>query len=507
MSTGVAQATGPSEVEDFRMSRLGRHTAIYALGVIANRALSIVMLPVYTRFMSPADYGALQLITMTVEIATIFAGSRIGWGIFRFYHKAETPEAKNAVLSTALMMLGASFATVGVIIYFLAPSVASIVFGWSGEHPVLLVRLGAGSLAFEGLVHVPFSYIMLSHRSTLFVKMSVAKLILQVTLNVIFLVPLHMGAAGVLLSTVIVNGMFGLGLASYLVYHVGRRFSRAAFDDLLRFGLPLVHMQVATFILTFGDRYVLNRAADTATVGIYSLAYTFGFILILMGYTPFSRVWDPMRFEIAKRPDRDVIYSRVFIYMNLLLVTMTVGIALFSHDLLRIVADPSFHAAAPLIPVILVAYLLHAWTRFHNLGIFIEERTQLFSIANWVAAAVSVVGYVILIPRYHAWGAAITTVVAFGIRQWMTYVWSQRLWRIEYRWGPVNRLLVVGAVVCVAGVLAPPASIPVSILVRIGLMGLYFAAIWSLHILSAEDRAFVRRAVRSPRRALSLLRG
>jgi O-antigen/teichoic acid export membrane protein len=508
MSTGIApQAEAAAQTEPFRMGNIGRHTLIYGVGVIAQRALSIVMLPVYTRFMTPSDYGALQLIFMTLEIATIFAGSRIGWGIYRFYHKAKTPEEKNAVLSTALMILAVSFATVGVLIFTFAPTVALVVFGWQGENPVLLVRLGAGSLAFEGLVHVPVSYIMLSHRSKLFVKVSVAKLIFQSILNVIFLIPLGMGAAGVLLSTFIANGTFGLLLSAYLIYNVGRRFSRSAFADLFRFGLPLVHMQIATFILTFGDRYVLNRAADTAAVGIYSLAYIFGFILVIIGYSPFSRVWDPMRFEIAKRDDRDVIYSRVFIYMNLMLVTIGVGIALFTKDLLRIMADPAFHSAADLVPLLLVAYLLHAWTRFHNLGIFIVEKTQYFSAANWVAAGVSVVGYLTLIPLYHGWGAAISTLLAFAIRQVMVYYWSQKLWRVNYQWGPVNRLAAVAVMVCLAGIFAPDTSVPVSIMIRVGLVALYAGAIWSLNILSHADRAFVRRALRSPRRAMAALRG
>ena len=356
-------------------------------------------------------------------------------------------------------------------------------------------------------MHVPFSYIMLSHRSKLFVQLSIAKLIFQAALNVVFLIPLRMGAAGVLLSTLIANSVFGVILASFLIYHVGRRFSKSAFSDLFRFGLPLVHMQIATFVLTFGDRYILNRAADTAAVGIYSLAYTFGFILVVIGYSPFARVWDPMRFEIAKRPDRDAIYGRVFVYMNLLLVTIGVGIALFTKDLLRVMADPSFHAAASLVPILLVAYLLHAWTRFHNLGIFIVEKTQLYSIANWVAAVVSVVGYVLLIPKYHGWGAAIATVIAFAVRQVLTYHWSQKLWYVKYNWGPVNRLMFVAIVVCVAAQFAPETSLPMSLLIRGGLVVVYFGGVWSLNILTNADRAFVKRALRSPRRAMATLRG
>src|SRR5436309_10778936 len=63
------------------------------------------MLPVYTRYLTPADYGVLQLIDVVVEVASIVAGSRLGTGIFRFYHKAETCEERREVLSTAFMVI------------------------------------------------------------------------------------------------------------------------------------------------------------------------------------------------------------------------------------------------------------------------------------------------------------------------------------------------------------------------------------------------------------------
>ena len=63
---------------------------IYAVGILLSRALSVVMLPIYTRYLSPADYGVLELIGMTLEVIAIFAGAQIALGIFRYYHKAES---------------------------------------------------------------------------------------------------------------------------------------------------------------------------------------------------------------------------------------------------------------------------------------------------------------------------------------------------------------------------------------------------------------------------------
>src|SRR5438874_6889781 len=113
----------------FNMSRIGRHGLIYGAGVLLSKAVAFVMLPVYTRYLTPADYGVLQLIDMVVEVASIVAGSRLGAGIFRYYHKAETERERRAVLSTALIVIVTCYAAATTAMYFSAPAIARVALG------------------------------------------------------------------------------------------------------------------------------------------------------------------------------------------------------------------------------------------------------------------------------------------------------------------------------------------------------------------------------------------
>ena len=81
----------------FQLSRIGKHTLIYSLGVVLSKAVSFFMLPIYTRFLTPADYGVMELIEMTLDIISIVAGAQIAIGIFRYYHKAQS-EAEEGTL-------------------------------------------------------------------------------------------------------------------------------------------------------------------------------------------------------------------------------------------------------------------------------------------------------------------------------------------------------------------------------------------------------------------------
>jgi len=266
--------------------------------------------------------------------------------------------------------------------------------------------------------------------------------------------------------------------------------------------LPMVGTQVAGFVLTLGDRYFLQNSGNAAMVGLYGLAYQFGFLLTTVGLTPFQTAWDPMRFAVAKRSDRDAVYARVFVYFNILLLTAALGIALFVKDVLVIMADEAFHSAANIVPVILIAYILYSWTKVLDLGILMSERTEFVTLANWIGAVVALAGYVYLIPRYFALGAAWATVIAFAARHILIYVSAQRLWHVRYRWQPVIRIMVLVGAVYALSLGIRTEHVITSLLLRTGLVAVYGVGLWFSGVLSDSDRQVVWDAIRSPRSVL-----
>jgi O-antigen/teichoic acid export membrane protein len=305
-----------------------------------------------------------------------------------------------------------------------------------------------------------------------------------------------MGDRGVLWGGVITHAILGDALSVLLLSRHGTRVEGGIVRDLVRFGLPLVIMQVATFVATFGDRYFLNRAGTTADVGLYGLAYQFGFLVATIGYAPFAQVWEPQRFAIAKRADRESIFADVFVYLNVMLISAALGIALFAGDALRVIATPDFHAAAVFVPLLTAAYVLQSWGLFLNLGMYITERTEYFTAANWVAAIVAMGGFLWLIPRWVVWGAVVTTLVSKAVLCGLVYVFSQRLWRVAYRW---KRVVQIAGLAIGAGVLAellPPLRFWMSVSVHAVLFSMYAALVWML-VLTGHERRVVSGGLRS----------
>jgi O-antigen/teichoic acid export membrane protein len=483
------------------VASIGRHALLYAIGQVLGKAVAFLMLPIYTRFLTPADYGVVALIDMTLDVIAIVAGAAIAQGIFRFYHKALTDSERAAVVSTALAALGVSFVIFGAVIFAASGFISRVIFGSLANAG--LIRIGAMSFALSAMLLVPLAYGRVRERSGLVVGANLVKLVLQVGLNLIFIVGMGMGVRGVFLSTLLANLVLGLGLTAWAVREVGLRVSPPVLRSLVRYGVPLMGTQAATFTMTFADRYFLQAAGNETMVGLYNLAYQFGFLLLMLGFVPVEMIWGPRRFQVANSPDPGPVLAKAFRLINVSIVTIGVGIALFVGDVLRIMSTPPFHPAAAIVPVILVAYIFHGWAMMHDIGVLVKERTEYLTLANWTAAVVALGAFAVLIPRWYAFGAAAAAVLAFSVRWGLTYWFSQRLWPVRYDWAPIVRLLAVAVAIVTAAGLLPRMALPASVALHLGMLGLFGVLVWIVPVLTLEEKAGARAAASRLRAALA----
>lgn len=470
------------------MRALGRDTLVYGLGVVLSRVVSVLMLPIYTQFLTPEDYGTLQLLQMTTDVAFVLFAAGTTAGVLRYYFKATSDRERNEVMSSAFVLLAALSAAAAIAVMLAAPLLARHALGGAGSAG--LVRLAATSFLLESLFSVPLLYVQARQRATLFIGANAVRLVLQLALNVLFLVVLERGVAGVLLGTLIANLVVGAWLARLMLRETGLRPSRERMRDLRRFGVPYQFVWAGTFILTFGDRYFLQASHGAAVVGLYGLAYQFGFLVGSLGYMPVMRAWNPQRFQLAAEPRavRDARYNEGLLYLNLVIVTLGVGLCLFSTPVITIMSAAAFHPASAFVPVIVAAYLFQAWTDVAQFGIDVSEQTRYATIATW-SAALAIVGlYWALIPAYGAMGAAIATLIAFAFRFLLFYHFAQRLWPVSYRWGRSLQLVSLAVIAVIAERLVRPATPVAQGGVAALITTAYAAATW-LTVLGPRDRA------------------
>ncbi len=476
--------------------RLGKNTLVYGVASIANRVVSVVMLPFYTRYLSPAEYGLLQLLDITVDVTAIIFSAGVRAGLQRFYFKATTDEERNSVVSTTFF-LEMTLSIAGTIaLIALANVVHRVVLVGAGTSD--LVRIAAINFSLNAMTAVPLSLLVIQQRAAVQTAAALAKVAVQVALNVYFLAYRHLGVESLLLSTTISTSLLGIGLVVWMLGRTGIRFSRAVVRDLRRFGVPYQVTVAGSFILTFGDRFFLARYDGAAEVGLYGIAYQFGFLLYMLGGDPFLTAWAPQRFELVTHPreERDESYARGFLYFNLLLMTAAMGMVVFVRPVIAVLTTSDYHSAALLVPIIVAAYVFQSWGNAVKFGIDVAERTTLYTAASWIATAVVLVGYVVLIPPYGGFGAAYATLIAFVVRFGFTLYWSQKVWPVTYKWGRTILLALITVGVSLPAVVLPVTRTASEFALGVGLTLLYTALTWQF-VLDDTHRAGILEVLRA----------
>src|SRR5690606_18211185 len=124
-------------------------------------------------------------------------------------------------------------------------------------------------------------------------------------------------------------------------------------------------------------------------------------------------------------------------------------------------------------------------------GILLTERTRYVAIANWVASALAVVGFVLLIPRFGAFGAAWATLAAFALRWALIYHFSQQLEFVRYRWAPVLKLAVAASVTIGIAFVLPELPLLLSLATMATLFVAYLAFAWFGRVLTEDERSAI----------------
>lgn len=473
------------------LKSISRNAFVYGLGIVASRLASFIMLPVYTHQLSTADYGLLQLLQLTVDVVAIASTAGATAGVLRFYFKTNDLEERERIVSTAFFMLVGLGIFGGILLAIASPYIWHHFLDNQGR--LLFLYLTALTFVIDSASAVPLVVLQAEERPWWFVIVLFAKLVTSLSLNILFLVVLHLGVLGVVLSTLAASTLVAVVTATWLLRRTGFKWSKSAARDLRRFGIPYQLSTAGTFVLAFGDRFFLQAHRGPSEVGLYSLAYQFGFLLSGSVALPFLRAWAPLRLRVyAERPQTfEEEDNASFLVLSVLCLTAVVGISVAVEPFLRIMATSEYQGASQLVPWVLFAYLFQVWTDVVSFGAQVSERTKWVTISTWIGVAVIVLLYSTLIPLYGAYGAALATLFGFASRFVAQLVFSQRIFPLRYHWATHTRLFGVAVVAIVADRAYQPPSLSLRVVYDLVAFAAYCLAMWRL-ALGIRERAAVK---------------
>lgn len=424
---------------------LFKHSSIYSAAGIIRKSVGFIMIPVYTRYLKPSDYGLLELLELTLTVAVMFVGMRFGGALIRYYHQYESPEDQQEVFTSALIFNVFVCFVALLLMELFSSDLTRLITG--GTDYLLYFQLIFVCLALRGLSLVPESYLLAQKKSFTYSIISIGVLICSLSLNIFFLVYMGMGVFGIVLSMLITKALNGITVLSITLRNVPLKFSWKKTKEMLLFGLPLVPGGAAVFVMHFSDRFFIQKFCSPDELGIYSLGYKFGMILSIMISQPFFSTWNTQRFEIAKTPDSPRIFGRVFTYYSLIMIFMALGISVLINEAIAIIAPHEYQGASLVVPIIVISYIIFGISNFFTLGIMIRFKTKYLSYLQITVAILNVLFNLYFVSRFGIIGAALSTFLTFFCLAFFMVIVSQRLFFIHLEYKRLAILFLLSGIV------------------------------------------------------------
>jgi len=472
-----------------KLKGLARSSVIYGAGNYGIKLVGFFLIPVYTRYLTPADYGILALVSTFNQILFVLLNLGQSTALFRFYYEQNTPEARERVIAGSLwtVLLISLPAALGVLA--LARPTATLLLGNGALYP--LVAIGVLTMAARTLLRLPFAVLRAKDREIRYAAWSITRATLSAALAVALVVGVHMGVRGVLLSALIAEVVMVTLLLPSVAGALRAGWAGPETRAQLSFGLALVPAGLAGFVLDLSDRFFLKHYGSLDDVGLYSLGYRFGEIIFFV-VSAIQLAWPQFVFSNRRSERAPELYSYATTYYVGGMLFIILGLSMLAPELIALMATEAFQRAAVVVPLIALAGLLEGLCYVGTIGIMLLRRPIIRSITIIIVALVNTGLNFLLIPPYGMLGAAWATLLAFVLQTAILVTVALRYYPIPYQWGRMARVICAAGALYGASTLLPAASLPVTVILKLALIAGFPVLLWLLRFFESTELRYAQ---------------
>lgn len=427
-----------------RFKQLGKDSIVYGLGGAVARGMGFILLPLYTRFFAPSDYGIIDALNIIGSFigSVLILGMDSAQSFFFFQQKENGQSAQARVISGILqfrliwgtLIIGFSmFATPLLNAYFFDNQLSWKHFA-AAYIGILFTQLASQSAEVYRLRYRPWPYIGINLGNSIITALATIALVAW----------LNWGVYGYFI---------GNGIGSLLAALIGWWSIRQYLDlskwhgdwwrKLIKFGAPFVPVVLGMYVLNTADRWFIIHYQGQAALGVYAVADKFSVILLLL-VTSFRQAWWPIAMDAIHKPEGPSllrVMSRLYLGMGLIGVVLLTAL---SPWLVKYLTTPAYYSAYILVGLLALQPLNYGFQMIVSIGTWKAEKTIWAPVSLGVAALLNIALAFWLVPLYGAMGAAIATAAAYFVWTAISVTLSERFWPVGYPLGIFSIQIALG---------------------------------------------------------------
>ena len=407
MRTSVSR---PGRLSSVSVSHKGRitfllgNTLVFALGGLAVKAVSLVLMPLYTTALTAGEYGTAELLNSAIEIVLPLLSLGVVEALYRF--SIDDDVAKDELFANSLLVLGGGIVGTAVLCAF-----AGVV--WGVEHVVSFFVLFCSVCFFKATTQLARG---LGHVRR-YVVYGLINAVAMVVATYLLLFRAHLGVDGYLWSFTIgylVGGMVAfLGSAEYRLL-VPFRADRVLLRRMLVYSLPLVPNLLSWWLVSVSGRYVVLWGSGVVAAGLFTAASKMPALVNIVA-SVFQQAWQYSTAREIGSPDRGAFFGAVLRGYSLATLSVAGLVIALNRPISRLMLQAEFSEGWRYVPLLMLV------ASFGVISIFFESFYQalknsgVLMVSTMLGAVVNVVLAVVLVPFMGPWGAGLAGAVAYAL--------------------------------------------------------------------------------------------
>lgn len=415
-------------------SRVLKNSGLYGLVSFFQKAMGFLLLPIYTAYLSPDDYGIVSVVTSMVAVMYIIYTFAMEGSITRFYYeyKDDMKHVKEFWGTITIFVLINSVISTIVIFIFRNSIINSV-----------LKDISFFPYVFLGLISLTVSPLYLIYQATLqarqlgrsYAANNAINFFLKIFLTVVFLLMTNLGAIGVLLASAITDVLFFVITLYRFLPEVSFKFNIKYFKEALKYSLPLIPHLLSGWALAMLDRIFINNMKTTYDVGIYNIGFQISNIINVItaaanqAYVPWF--FEKMKEDISSR--KDIInFATVAVTLYCYLAF---SLSLFGRNILEFMVSAEYRIAWEIIPLLSFAYVFHGIYYFSVNTLFYNKKgTKYIPIGTFFSAILNVILNFVFVPYYGNIGASLATLISMVLSSVLIMIISLKIEKIEFNY-------------------------------------------------------------------------
>ncbi len=416
------------------LKKLFSQTAIYGISSILGRLLNYLLVPLYTRVLSPGEYGIVTDLMAYMSFMLVVYSYGMETTFFRFSSQKEYNS--NDVYGTVLMLItGTSVLLTAVFVIFAQPVASLLSYG---AYPQYIVYL-AVILALDTVSAIQFAWLRKQEKALLFAIIRLINIFLNIILNVYFVGYLKKGIEYIFITNVITSLFTTITLLP-LTFPKRFMFQSRWVGSMLLYGSPLLISGLAGMINENLDRILLKRylpqgfypnLTNDDVTGIYGACYKLS-IFVSLAVQAFRYGAEPFYFKKSADTDAKATYSKIMDYFVPAVFFICIIVTAFLDEI-GLFIGKNFRWGLHIVPSLLVANAFLGI--YYNLSVWykITQKTEWSIYISGIGAGITVLINLVGIPIYGMMASVYATLFCYGIMMILSYYVGQRFYPVPYK--------------------------------------------------------------------------